>query len=105
MAVTKFIAREQITISNSALNLDADGSGAILTDSNRSRIRYADVQVQSQDVRVTYDGSTAPVAATTGTLWHTGTEKRVWGMANIENIQFIREGGTDALIVINYWGE
>lgn len=90
------VAREQITVSNTATNCTA----ATVTNA----VQYADIQVQSYQIRVTFDGSTAPVAATTGTLWNPGSVWRVWGNENVENLKFIREGDNDATLVCNYWG-
>lgn len=102
--IVKHIAREQITISSTAKNLDADGSGTLFTETNKKRIRYADVQITSQNVRVTYDGSTAPVKDTTGNIWYSGQVKRVWGMTLIEAIQFIKDATSDAVLIVDYFG-
>jgi hypothetical protein len=102
MPVTNPITREQITVSSTAIG--CDNGGTLFTTENKGKMRYADMQVQTAQIRVTFDGSTAPVAATTGQLWSPGDLKRVWGLANIEKISFIRES-TDATVVVNYWGE
>lgn len=98
------IAREQITISSTAKQLDNDASDTIFTALNKGRIRYADVQILTANVRVTHDGSTAPVAATTGTLWYVSQVKRIWGIDNIIKLKLIRDTSTDAIVVANYWG-
>ena len=99
--IATHIAREQITVSTSAIG--CDNGGTILTETNKKRMIYADFQVQAQQVRVTFDGSTTPVALTTGELWNPGDKKRVWGLHNIENISFVRDSA-DAVVVVNYWG-
>ena len=102
--IVTHIAREQITISSTAKNLDADGSGTLFTAANKSKIRYADVQVLTNNIRVTYDGTTAPVKDTTGTIWYAGQVKRVWGMTLIENVLMIRDADSDAVVVADYFG-
>ena len=94
--IATHIAREQITVSNSAKTLTA----ATVT----GRVIYAEIQVLGQQVRTTYDGDTAPVAATTGQLWNPGQVWRVWGVHNLKNLQFIREPNSDATLIVNYWG-
>lgn len=100
--IVTHIAREQITVSNSAIGLD-DGSS--LTVSEKSRIRYAEIQVQGYYIRTTFDGSTTPVASTTGQLWSPGDLKRAWGWDNCKNLQCIREGSSDATLIVDYWGD
>jgi|TARA_Y100000310_G_scaffold279836_1_gene299194 hypothetical protein len=107
--IATLIAREQITVSNSALGLDAgatriNGSTAAIAR-NKQRFRYADIQVQGYQVRATFDGSTAPVAATTGELWSPSSKYRVWGLETALNLQLIREIASDATVVVTYWGE
>jgi len=77
------VTREQITVSNAVKTLTA----ATIT----SQVMYADIQIQAYQVRVTFDGSTAPVAATTGMLWNPGSVWRVWSEEQLEDLQFIRE--------------
>ena len=98
------IAREQITISSTAKQLDNDASDTLFTAGFKRRVRYAEVQITTANIRVTHDGSTAPVAATTGTLWYKGQIKRVWGLDNIVALKMIRDTSTDAVVVVNYWG-
>ena len=94
--LVRHIAREQVTVSNSATTLTA----ATITSS----VIYADIQVVSYPLRYTIDGSTAPVAATTGKLWNPNSEKRVWGVANLKNLKFIREGDDNSTAIVDYWG-
>lgn len=89
-------AREQKTVSTSAVGITASNVD--------TETIYAEIQVQAYQVRVTFDGATAPVAATTGTLWNPGDIKRIWGGENVKNLQFIREVSNDATLVVNYWG-
>ena len=94
--LVKHIAREQVTVSNAVKTL----TSATITNS----VIYADIQVTAYPIRYTIDGSTAPVAATTGKLWTPNSEKRVWGIANLKNLKFIREGDDDATVIVTYWG-
>lgn len=101
--ITSHITREQITVADSAIG--CDNGGTLFTDAVKGQIRYADVQVLGAQVRATFDGSTAPVAATTGQLWNPGDIKRIWGVHNIENLSMIRESSTSATVVVDYFGE
>ena len=101
--ISRFIAREQLAISSAAKNLDADGADTLFTLLNRNQIKYADIDVQDDDVYVTFDGSTTP-STSAGEIWYKGQKYRIWGMQNILNVQFIRVTG-DAVLDISYWGE
>ncbi len=101
--ISKHIATEQIAISTAAKNLDADGANTLFTTANRLHITYADIDVQDNNVYVTFDGSTTP-SASAGEIWYKGQKYRVWGMLNLLNIQFIRVS-SDAVLEVNYWGE
>ena len=94
--IVRHLAREQITISNSAKTLTA----ATVT----ANVEYAEVQVLAQNIRVTFDGSTAPVKDTTGTIWYAEETYRVWGVENCKNLKMIRDAASDATVVVNYWG-
>ena len=96
------IAREQITVSNTAIG--CDNGGTLFTQAVLRRLIYDNLQVQAQQVRATFDGSTAPVGLTTGELWAPSDIKRIWGQENIENLQMIRDSA-DATVVVTYWGE
>jgi hypothetical protein len=102
MMIVVHIAREQVAVSSSVVGLDS--SSTIITNDNRPKLRYADIQVLGAQVRVTFDGSTSPVGGNTGQVWNPGDIKRVWGVKNMENIKFIREGSSDATLVVDYWG-
>lgn len=101
--ISRHIATEQITIGSSAKHLDANAAGTYFTTKNRKYIRYGDIQVQDDQVYVTFDGSTTP-SSSAGEIWNPGDIKRVWGMQNLLDIQFIRVTG-DAVLECNYWGE
>ena len=92
--------REQITVSNTAIGLNATPT---LSATDKIDVAYADVQIQAYPIRATIDGSTVPVAATTGMLIAVGSSYRIWGLTNIENFSMIRESD-DATVVVNYWG-
>lgn len=86
--ISKYVAREQITISTSAKNLDADGANTLFTTANRGRITYADIDVQDDDVYVTFDGSTTPSATA--------------GYINVEKFGYAFFGGI-VLHFLNYY--
>lgn len=94
--ILRHVAREQITVSDSATTLTA---ATITVD-----VLYADIQVLSQNIRVTYDGSTAPVKDTTGTIWYYGNTMRVWGVHSLKDLKMIRDADSDATVVVDYWG-
>lgn len=94
--LVRHIAREQITVAGTAKTLTA----ATIV----SNVEYAEVQILAQNIRVTFDGSTAPVKDTTGTIWYVGQVKRVWGVHNCKNLKMIRDANTSATIIVDYWG-
>ena len=101
--VSIYVSREQLTISTSAKNLDNDGANTIFTTVNRGKIKYADIDVQDDDVYVTFDGTTTP-SATAGEKWYKGQKYRLWGMENLLTVQFIRVT-SDAILECTYWGD
>ncbi len=102
MSVLKAVAREQITVSNAAKTLTTTTVETKQSGTDRQRVVYADIDVQDDDVYVTFDGSTTP-AADAGEIWYQGDKKRAWGIPNLENLQFIRVTG-DAVLEVTYWG-
>ena len=96
------IATEQVTVSNTAIGLTAAKINTARGD-GFLRVIYADIQVQDDQVYVTFDGSTTP-SATAGEIWNPGDKKRVWGRGNLANLSFIYITG-DAVLEVNYWGE
>ena len=103
--IRTLVAREQITIDNTAGGKTLTAATlATKSTSGRFRVEYADIDVQTADIRTTIDGSTAPVGATTGALWYAQEKYRVWGIANLSNLKMIRDGGTSAVVVVEYWG-
>ena len=100
--ISVHVGREQLAISSSAKNLDNDGANTLFTTVNRDRIQYADIDVQDDDVYVSFEGTTP--SATVGEKWYKGQKFRLWGMINLLNVQFIRVTG-DAVLEVNYWGE
>lgn len=95
--LVKHISREQIAVSTAVKTLTA------LSEASRAAFRYADIQVLSNDIRVTYDGSTSPVGTSTGTLWYATKTYRVWGYHNFAKLKMIRESA-DAVAVVDNWG-
>jgi len=97
------VATEQVTVSNSAKTLTTSKVKTSAQDSHYKTI-YADIDVQDANVYVTFDGSTTP-SASAGEIWYVGDKKRVWGIHNLLNLQFIRTASTNAVLEVNYWGE
>ena len=91
------VSREQIAISSTAKTLTA------LSAANTAKHRYTDVQVLTNNIRVTFDGTTAPVGATTGTIWYASKIYRIWGSTNYSNLKMIRDTA-DATVVVDNWG-
>lgn len=93
--------RDTISVGATAVDV-TDGSvlGAI-----PDRTRYVEIQVQGASIRVTFDGSTTPVADTTGELWVQYQLERVWGLEAIGNLKFVRDGSTSATLELNYYGD
>ena len=97
--LVKNVAREQFTVTNAVKKL----TSTYIHDANEVyRVHYADIQVITDAVRVTFDG-TDPEAATTGKLWYPTKTYRVWGEVNMDLIEFIRETA-DATLVVDYFG-
>ena len=98
--IAKHISREQKTIDNTAGGLGPTA----LSEADRRRHIYTRVQIQTAQVRATYDGSTAPVASTTGELTGPGTVFNVWGIDNRDKLKMIRETATSGLAIFNDFG-
>lgn len=98
--IGKHITREQLSVDDTSGGV----SFAALTRAEKDRFVMATIQIQTAQVRVTYDGSTAPVAATTGKLKSQSSEFEIWGLHNFENLKFIRETSTNGLAVAELWG-
>jgi hypothetical protein len=89
--ITKPNGRETITSLVAATGLTA----AKITNSTI----YALVQAIGGDVRFTLDGSTAPVAATTGHRLVQDSSIELWGHDEMKNFSAIDDGGTAQLEV------
>jgi copper(I)-binding protein len=100
MPIGVHIAREQLDVDDTSGGV----SFTALSAANRAKFFMAAIQIQVAQVRVTFDGSTAPVAATTGTLKNPGDEFEIWGIENFENLKFIEETTTNGIAVMNAWG-
>lgn len=100
MPIGVHLAREQLAVDNTVGGV----SFTALSAANRLRYAMSTIQIQTAQVRVTFDGSTAPVAATTGILKNPGDEFEIWGITNMEALKLIRETATSGLAVVNHWG-
>ena len=96
------VATEQVAVSSSAVTLTASKVNTARTGGFLRTI-YADIDVQDNNIYVTFDGSTTP-SASAGEIWYTGQKYRVWGIENLNNLQFIRVS-SDAVLEVNYWGD
>ena len=100
--IAHHVATEQISVSSAAVTLTAATVPGKVGDGHHRTV-YADLDVQDNNIYVTFDGSTTP-SASAGEIWYTGQKYRVWGVANLLNLQFIRVSA-DAVVEVNYWGE
>ena len=97
-------AREQVTVSSTAIGLTTTNfkrTGAVGTQP-AYKTHYAEIQVTGANVRVRFDG-TDPTTSV-GRIWYSGDTYRVWGAENLENINFIRDDSTDAVLEVDYFG-
>ena len=97
------VAREEITVSNSAVGLTASNYNLTPTSGTAYTVRYAEVSIQGADIRTTIDGSTTPTTDI-GRIMYDGSTYRIWGLKNIANFNMIRDGATDAEVVVEYFG-
>ena len=65
----------------------------------------ATIYVEGADVRAVFSPgqAVAPVGATTGLLFSAGTFFEITGFANLRDVRFIRDAGTDASLQVQYW--
>ena len=97
-------AREQVTVSSTAIGLTTTN----FTRSGKSttqpawKTAYAEIQVTGANVRVRFDGTNPTTSI--GRIWYAGDTYRVWGIQNLENINFIRDDATDATLEVDYFG-
>lgn len=96
---------EKLTISNSVKQFTADKYSDVAVGLNtRTDAEEAYVTVEATNsFRWTVDG-TAPVASTTGHLAAGSSSFTVTGFDAISNFKAIREGGSDAVIHVTYFG-
>lgn len=99
--IVHHIATEQVAVAASAVTLTTSKIDTAV--GGKYQVIYADIDVQDDDVYVTFDGSTTP-SASAGEIWYAGNKKRVWGRGNLANLQFIQVTSA-AVLEVNYWGE
>ena len=99
--ILNHIAREQVAVSSAVITL-TEATVKTANSNGEQRVVYAEIDVQDDDVYVTFDGSTDP-AADAGEKWYDKDKKRVWGIKNLTNLKFLRVTG-DAVLEVNYWG-
>lgn len=88
-----FIGFEQIAVSSTVLDVDdlTIPSGAVA----------AELQASGNHVRYTMDNSTAP-SVSSGMMFLTGSDPKIFGIEAVKRMKFIRDGGTDAKLNIHY---
>jgi len=97
--IIKAISREAVAVSSAVVTLtEATVKSAL---NGRMRHIYCEIDVQDDDVYVTYQG-TDP-SATVGEKWYAKDKKRVWGVDNMTALKFLRVTG-DAVLEVTYWG-
>lgn len=77
------------TVADTAGSLETLGSFTF-----NANTEYVLIQIQSQPVRITFDGATTPTA-TVGFSYAAGT-KEVWSIDKAKDALLVREGGTSA---------
>jgi len=97
--IIKAISREAVAVSSAVVTLtEATVKSAL---NGRMRHIYCEIDVQDDDVYVTYQG-TDP-SDTVGEKWYAKDKKRVWGVDNMTALKFLRVTG-DAVLEVTYWG-
>lgn len=84
------------TISNTAVAISA--AGWSWTAGDLAAADSAVITAHSQPVVITYDGTTP--TATLGMVIATGATVTITGNANVQVVQLIRQGGSDATVSI-----
>jgi hypothetical protein len=104
---------EKVTVSTVAVGLTATKyahattfiAGALREQGQGTKAFGATIYVEGADVRAVFSPGqvVAPVAATTGLLFGAGTFFEITGEANLRDVRFIRESGSDASLQVQYW--
>jgi hypothetical protein len=99
------IAFEKLTVTNAVKQLTAAKYNDVGVDKRDASVAFISLAgvPGTNDLRWTLDG-TAPVAATTGHVLQAGGNLTVKGRTNIANLKLIRDGSSDGLITISYFG-
>jgi len=98
--IVRAITREAVAVSSAVVTL-TDATVKTIDSLGRMRHLYCEIDVQDDDVYVTYQG-TDP-STTVGEKWYAKDKKRVWGIANMAALKFLRVTG-DAVLEVTYWG-
>jgi hypothetical protein len=81
-------ADQRLTVSTAVVSLDANWTS--------SKTKYILVDVQTNDVMVTFDGSNP--SSTNGHLFKAGVQPFLWNKETARLAKFIRAGGSDAAV-------
>lgn len=95
MTQLTYVSSEQLTVSSSAVAL------TVPTPTSQ-RVTYALVQVQDADIRVRVDQ--APTTSS-GLIFEAGSVFEIIGASDINGIEFIRDGSSDAEVFVDYYRE
>ncbi len=90
-----YVGYQQISVSSDVLN------ASIL--SIPSGATHAEIQAETQNVRYTMDNKTTPTVAI-GMIFLTTEPPKSFAMVDVKDIHFIRDGGSDAVLNIHYFG-
>lgn len=104
--------REVLTVSSVAIGLTAANYDATAEHANNpgnqsgAKSRKASgavLTIEANSIRVTKDGTTAPVAATTGTKLNSGDTYVLETYQDIVFFKAIRDGASDATVQVEYY--
>lgn len=93
-----FVSYQQVTVSTAVLTV---------SDLTVPAAAYgASLQADTQDIRYTMDGTTAPTAGATGVgmVLLTTSDPQYFRIEDILNIKFIRGAGSDAKLNVHWVG-
>lgn len=88
-----YVSYEQVTV----------GAGTLTIDDMHipDNCTHAEIQADTQDVRYTMDGATAPTQST-GMVFQPEDQPRLFLIEDVRNMRFTRGAGSDAKLNIHY---
>ena len=90
--------QENIEVSNSVKTL----TGSKLIETDKRPASEVLLMVETAPIRYTIDGTT-PVGGSAGMYAEAGTSLRIVGIGNLQQLQMIRDGGSDAVVDVTYF--